>query len=408
MLSPQHGWDSLANANMRHSKGFKDIGDELRSLETTDMYRHRRLVDTAQGRVLSVDGRELLNFCSNDYLGLAGDARIAEAVAEAARKWGTGSGASHLICGHTSAHHELEVELAEFVGRPRALLYSSGYAANVGVINALLTEGDHVFEDRLNHASLLDGGWISRAAFHWFRHRDYDDLEQQLKACRDSPARKLVVSDGTFSMDGDRCNLPRLVEITQAQDAWLMIDDAHGIGVHGPSGVGSVAPQAYSCEDIAVLIGTLGKAFGTHGAFVAGSEELIETLIQRSRNYIFTTALPSAIAAATSESLKIVKSESWRRKRIVEHVQQFRAGVRDLKFRIMSSCSPIQPLIVGDARTTLDLSRALEERGLLIGAIRPPTVPPETSRLRITLTAAHSSADISRLVDELNAASKEF
>ena len=393
---------------MRHRNGFSDIGDELHALKVNDLYRRRRVIDNQQGRFLVEGGREFLNFCSNDYLGLAGDPRVAEALSNATEKWGTGSGASHLICGHTTAHHDLELELAEFLGRPRALLYSSGYAANVGTINALLTVGDHVFEDRLNHASLLDGGWISRASFHWFEHRDYDDLERKLNEVKESSARKLVVSDGTFSMDGDRCDLPKLISIAQSHKAWLMIDDAHGIGVHGPGGVGSVSPGDYSCGDVPVLVGTLGKAFGTHGALVAGSEELIETLIQRSRNYIFSTALPSAIAVATTKSLELVRNESWRRLRINKHVESFRKAARQLDYRIMESCSPIQPLVVGDPKKTLELSRRLEAKGLLITAIRPPTVPRDTSRLRITLTAAHEDEDITKLVDALAQVRKEI
>ena len=366
------------------------------------MYRSRRILESAQGRFVYINGKKLLNFCSNDYLGLAGDTRVAEALADGAARWGTGSGASHLISGHTQAHHDLENALAEFTGRPRALLYSSGYAANVGVINALLTRGDFVFEDRLNHASLLDGGWISRAKFRWFKHRNVRHLTGQLRGLSDSPRRKLIVSDGTFSMDGDRADVAALSETVQDHNAWLMIDDAHGIGVHGRSGVGSIDPQTYSCDEVHVLVGTLGKAFGTHGAFVAGSDSLIETLIQRSRNYIFTTALPSAVAVATMKSLEIVKEESWRRERLAELVQQFRSSMSELGFTLMDSSSPIQPIVVGEPSIALRLSEALEKQGLLVTAIRPPTVPEGTSRLRVTFSAAHETEDVDRLVDALD------
>ncbi|MCY3821656.1 MAG: 8-amino-7-oxononanoate synthase [Gammaproteobacteria bacterium] len=378
--------------------GFTDLQERLDSLRAHNMYRRRRNVGSRQGRAIRVDGRELLNFCSNDYLGLAGDERVAEALKESVGRWGVGTGASHLVCGHTEAHEELEATLAEFTGRPRALVYSSGYAANVGVINALLSVGDLVCEDRLNHASLLDGGWISRARFAWYGHLDCDDLDRQLAT---DANRKLVVSDGTFSMDGDRCRLDDLIAVARRRDAWVMIDDAHGMGVHGSGGVGLVDPARYTVDDVQVLVGTFGKAFGTSGAFVAGSEALIETLIQRSRNYIYTTAMPPAIAVATLASLAIAKAESWRRDRLVSLVERFRAGAADLEFVLPESASPIQPLIVGDPQATLDMSRALEERGCLCTTIRPPSVPEGTSRLRITLTAAHTDADVDQLIDAL-------
>ena len=365
------------------------------------MYRVRRNLAGPQGREVTLEGRAFLNFSSNDYLGLAGDTRVAEAFKRGIDRWGTGTGASHLICGHTAAHEELEEALAALTGRPRALLYGSGYAANVGVINALLSVGDFVFQDRLNHASLLDGGWISRATFSWFGHRDNVDLEAKLAAIDDEPTRKLIVSDGTFSMDGDMCRLDELVASSARHRAWILIDDAHGMGVHGTKGVGLVDPSRYSTADVPILVGTLGKAFGTAGAFVAGEDALIETLIQRSRNYIFTTAMPSALAVATQKSLEIAVAEDWRRDHLVTLIDRFRDGTRDLGFNLMPSTSPIQPLIVGDPARALGLSRALAQRGLLISAIRPPTVPEGTSRLRVTLTAAHRVADVDHLLDAL-------
>ena len=386
---------------MRHGQGFSDLGSHLDDLRRRDMFRVRRSLEGPQGREVLVDGRLLVNFCSNDYLGLAGDPRIAEAFKRGIDRWGTGAGASHLICGHTAAHEELEEALAEFTGRPRALLYGSGYAANVGVVNALLSVGDFVFEDRLNHASLLDGGWISRATFSWFEHRDMEDLDCRLNEVQHQPTRKLIVSDGTFSMDGDPCRLDELVALAKHHGAWTMIDDAHGMGVHGAHGVGIVDPACYSTAHIPVLVGTLGKAFGTAGAFVAGEESLVETLIQRSRNYIFTTAMPSALAVATLESLSIATREHHRRDHLATLIDRFRNGVRQLPFDLMPSSSPIQPLVVGDPARALAFSQALEERGLLIGAIRPPTVPDGTSRLRITLTAAHQTDDVDRLLEVL-------
>ena len=387
----------------RHEQGFDDLERRLDELRRRDMYRVRRNLDGPQGREVVVDGHPLINFCSNDYLGLAGDPRVAEAFKRGLDRWGSGAGASHLICGHTAAHEELEEALAAFTGRPRALLYGSGYAANVGVINALLGVGDFVYQDRLNHASLLDGGWISRATFAWFEHRDTADLYRQLAHAEQEPTRKLIVSDGTFSMDGDPCALDELVGVAKRHRAWTMIDDAHGMGVHGPKGVGLVDPARYSTSDVPVLVGTLGKAFGTAGAFVAGEETLVETLIQRSRNYIFTTAMPSALAVATLESLAIATAEDWRRDHLAALIGRFRTGVGEMGLALMPSTSPIQPLVVGDPARALALSRALEERGFLIGAIRPPTVPRGTSRLRVTLTAAHEAADVDGLLDALRA-----
>jgi len=368
----------------------------------------RRVLDSPQGRELEIGGRRLLNFCSNDYLGLAADQRLREAFKAGVDNWGVGAGASHLVCGHTAIHHELEDALAEFVGRPRALLYASGYAANLGVINALLSRGDVVFEDRLNHASLLDGGWISRADFHWYRHADAEHLGGKLAAVPAGDARRLVVSDGTFSMDGDLCPLQALVAETRRHSAWLMIDDAHGIGVLGDKGQGVVDPRRYSTADVPVLVGTLGKAFGCFGAFVAGDEVLIETLIQRSRNYIFTTALPPAIAAANLASLKLVQTESWRREKLQSLIARFRAGAEQFDLQLLDSRTPIQPLLAGEPGRALALSQALEKRGLLVGAIRPPTVPKGTSRLRITLTAGHEEADVDRLLAGLQEALREI
>lgn len=387
---------------------FEDLPQRLDELRDRDLYRRRRMLESPQGREIVVDGRQLLNFCSNDYLGLAADQRLRAAFKAGVDRWGVGAGASHLVCGHTAVHHELEDALADFVGRPRALLYANGYAANVGVINALLSRGDYVFEDRLNHASLLDGGWISRAEFHWYRHADAAHLAGKLSALSGGDARRLVVSDGTFSMDGDLCPLEELVRLCRDSSAWLMIDDAHGIGVVGEKGQGVVDPAVYGTEDVPVLVGTLGKAFGCFGAFVAGSDELVDTLVQRSRNYIFTTALPPAVAAACLAALELVKTEGWRRDRLASLIARFRAGARQLGIELPDSETAIQPLVIGEPGRALALSRALEDRGLLVGAIRPPTVPRGTSRLRVTLTAAHEDADVDRLLAGLGDALAEI
>ncbi len=384
---------------------FDDLTTTLGALEKRRLYRRRRVIGSPTGREVVVNGRALLNFCSNDYLGLAADPRVGAAFKAGVDRWGAGTGASHLVSGHTAAHEELEEALADFTGRPRVLLFGSGYAANVGTINALLGPGDHVFEDRLNHASLLDGGWLSRAHFNWFAHSEVSDLEARLADCASSTRRKLIVSDGTFSMDGDLCRLTELVATARRHSAWLMIDDAHGCGVHGTAGCGVVEPVAQGLDDVPVLVGTLGKAFGTAGAFVAGSEALIETLIQRARNYIYTTALPSAVAVATLESLRIARTEEWRRDRLRDLVARFRAGATQLGLRLLPSPTPIQPLVIGESGAALALSAALESSGLLVPAIRPPTVPAGTARLRVTFSALHELADVDRLLEALEQAS---
>jgi 8-amino-7-oxononanoate synthase len=380
---------------------FSDISKWLKERKDAGLYRQRRLVGSAQGRELVVDGRKLLNFCSNDYLGLANDPRVLKAFQQAAEIWGVGSGASHLVSGHTKAHAELEEALAEFTGRPRCLLFSSGYAANMGAIQGLLGSTDHVFEDRLNHASLLDGGRISGARLKRYAHRDANDLDKKLSKVSDSDARKLVITDGTFSMDGTICDVRAIAELTRKHDAWMMLDEAHSLGVTGTQGRGLAEPEKYSVDDIQILIGTLGKAFGTQGGFVAGSNDLIEALIQQARTYIYSTALPSATAMATLTSLRIAQDEEWRRDRLHELVKKFRIGATQLGLELLDSETPIQPIVLGDAQTAVKLSNALEDLGILITAIRPPTVPANTSRLRVTFTAEHTDDDLNRLLSAL-------
>ncbi len=380
---------------------FNDLSTTLGALGRRQLYRRRRIVESPPGRQVVVNGRTVLNFCSNDYLGLAADPRVKAAFKTGVDRWGAGAGASHLVSGHTAAHEELEEALADFTRRPRALLFGSGYAANLGTISALLGPGDHVFEDRLNHASLLDGGWQSRAHFNWYAHGDLDDLDARLTECSDSARRKLIVTDGTFSMDGDVCPLAGIVATAKQHEAWLMIDDAHGCGVHGLGGCGVVDPATRGMDDVPILVGTLGKAFGTAGAFVAGSEELIETLIQRARNYIYSTALPSAVAVATLESLRIARAEEWRRERLRELIARFRLGAAQLGLRLLPSATPIQPLIVGESADALERSAALDARGILVPAIRPPTVPAGTARLRVTFSALHEPVDVDRLLEAL-------
>ncbi len=361
-------------------------------------YRSRLTLDSAQGPRVRLDGRDYLNFSSNDYLGLASHPRVVERLRSAALEYGAGSGASHLVSGHSRPHHELEEALAAFTGRSRALLFSSGYMANVGVLGCLLEKGDQVFEDRLNHASLLDGGLASAARFRRFAHNDCGSLARLLEAAE---GNALVVVDGVFSMDGDSAPLAELAALCHPPERCLMVDDAHGFGVLGERGAGSLEAAGLGQDEVPVLMATLGKALGTAGAFVAGSELLVESLIQGARNYIYTTALPPAVAAATLESLRLVQEEDWRRTRLIHLVARFREGAESLGLSLLPSSTPIQPLLVGDDHRVLALAASLRDRGLLVGAIRPPTVPEGTGRLRITLCASHSDADVDRLLDEL-------
>ena len=362
------------------------------------LLRRRLTLESAQGPLVRTGGREYLNFCSNDYLGLAAHPVVIEALRRGAADYGVGSGASHLVCGHSRPHHQLEEALAAFTGRPRALLFSSGYMANTGILTTLLQRGDSVFEDRLNHASLLDGGLHSGARFHRFAHNDVGALERKLAG---ASGLRLVVVDGVFSMDGDTAPLARLAASCARHDAWLMVDDAHGFGVLGERGAGSTEAAGLDETAVPVLMATLGKALGTAGAFVAGSELLIESLVQQARNYIYTTALPPAVAVASLASLQLLQTESWRRGHLAALVARFRRGAAQLDLPLLQSASAVQPLLVGDAGRAVALSERLRERGLLVSAIRPPTVPRGTSRLRITLSAAHSEAQVDRLLAEL-------
>ena len=377
------------------------LAADLASARAAHGYRTRRTVEqrfATTARVI-VEGRECLGFCSNDYLGLAQHPAVVEAFATAAGRWGVGSGASHLVSGHTTEHHELEHELAAFVGRPRALAFSTGYMANLAIGAVLLRRGDRVFEDRLNHASLIDAGLASGARFARYAHGDVTALRRRL--ARGTTGRTVVATDGVFSMDGDIAPLRELASACRESDAVLVIDDAHGFGVNGPDGRGSVAATGLGVEDVPVLMATLGKAVGTFGAFVAGSDALIESLVQRGRTYVYTTALPPAVAAATRVALRIVRDEGWRRDRLRAHVEQFRHGASELGLALTASRSPIQPLVLGDERSALAASDALLDRGIWVPAIRPPTVPRGSSRLRITFSAAHEPRDIEHVLEAL-------
>ena len=364
------------------------------------LYRTRLNVASGCSSTLSVEGRSLINFCSNDYLGLASHPDISLALKQAADLYGTGSGASHLVSGHSVVHQKLEEQLAQYTGRPRALLFSTGYMANMGVINALVGRRDLVLQDQLNHASLLDGGRLSQADFKRYKHVDMASLEQRLE--QSSATRRLIVSDGVFSMDGNLAPLSEISTLAKKHNAWLMVDDAHGVGVLGPQGGGLVEQLGMNLKQVPVLVGTLGKSFGTFGAFVAGSEALIETLIQFSRSYIYTTAMPPAVAAATLASLKIVRQESWRRDKLVQLVTRFRRGAEQIGLQLGGSNTPIQPVLINNDAKVMQVGQSLRDAGFLVGAIRPPTVPVGTGRLRITFSADHSEEQVDQLVAALD------
>ena len=379
----------------------------LQAKKEAGLWRQHRTLNSPQGVNLNVDGRLLLGFCSNDYLGLANHHEVKHAAIDAINAAGVGSGASHLVVGHHREHQLLEEELAEFTQRDRALVFSSGYMANLAIVSTLVGKSDVVLEDKLNHASLIDGGLLSGARFQRYLHNDSVSLERYLQrftqkeqACAED-RKQLVVTDGVFSMDGDVANLTDISRLTQQYDACLMVDDAHGLGVLGAEGRGCVAEEGLSQEDVPVLMGTFGKAFGTSGAFVAGSHELIEYLIQMARPYIYTTAMPPAIAAATRASLRLVQRADEQRAHLKQLIYQFRQGADQLGFKLMPSHTAIQPIMIGDTRKALALSQYLEDEGVLVTAIRPPTVPDNTARLRVTLSANHCADNIDELLNAL-------
>jgi 8-amino-7-oxononanoate synthase len=347
-----------------------------------------------QGTHVSIAGRKYLSFCSNDYLGLANHPELIEAVCEGAIRYGVGAGASHLIVGHHSSHHRLEEVLAYFTGFPRALLFSSGYMANAGVVTALVGHGDAVFTDRLNHASLNDAALLSRAKLTRYPHLDLAILEQRLAVSQ--AKRKLVMTDAVFSMDGDIAPVAKLLELCEKYDAWLLLDDAHGFGVLGQQGRGIVSHFNISSPRI-IYMATLGKAAGVSGAFVAGQVEIIKMLIQYARSYIYTTATPPLLAHAVLKSLALIEREEWRRKKLMQLIGRLKRELQSLRWKMLLSVTPIQPVIIGESSEVLQISNALRERGFLIPAIRPPTVPQGSARLRISLSALHSIEDVKQL-----------
>ncbi|NMG30990.1 8-amino-7-oxononanoate synthase [Aromatoleum evansii] len=372
---------------------------DLAELDAQSLRRVRRSLDTPCGPHARVDGRDMLAFCSNDYLGLAAEPELAAALKAGADRWGSGSGASHLVSGHYTVHDELERRLAAFVGCERALYLSTGFMANSGVIPALVGRGDAIFADRLNHASLVDGALLSRADLHRYPHADLGALERALTTS--TAKRKLIVTDSVFSMDGDVAPLAGLLELADRFDAWLMVDDAHGFGVLGPDGRGALREAGLASWRL-VYIGTLGKAAGVSGAFIAGHGDVVEWLMQKARTYIFTTGAPPALATALLKSLDLIEHGDTRRVHLATLIEHLRTGLQLRRWQLMPSRTPIQPVVIGDNAETVAAARALWDAGLWVPAIRPPTVPQGSARLRISLTGAHTHQDVERLVAALN------
>ena len=372
---------------------------ELEALDAAHLMRARRLLQSPQGARVHVDDQDFLAFCSNDYLGLAAHPALIAAVQEGAAQFGVGAGASHLILGHSSAHQALENALAAFVRTDAALLFSTGYMANLGIVSALLGRNDLVLADKLNHASLNDAALLSRARLVRYNHLDMSHLERALAAAPER--RKLIVSDAVFSMDGDIAPLPDLLALCEHYDAYLLLDDAHGFGVLGEYGRGALEHFGLASPRI-IYMGTLGKAAGVFGAFVAAEATLMHLLTQRARSYIYTTAMPSLLANAVSKSLEIFQTEAWRRTHVRDLVDFFKRHLNLPRWRLLPSDTPIQALLIGTNDAALDLSLALRARGILIPAIRPPTVPKGEARLRISFSAAHSEDDVRRLIVNLH------
>ena len=377
---------------------FTELEQTLRQRLDEGLYRRRQVLEGPQSVEVTVNGRRLINFCSNDYLGLASHPVVVEAMQRGAARYGVGGGASHLVCGHMTPHHSLEEELADFVGRERALLFSTGYQANLGVLGVLCRRGNWVAEDRLNHASLLDGARLAGARLKRYPHGDVGELARWMAQHQ---GVSVIATDAVFSMDGDLAPLGELARLAGERGTWLYVDDAHGFGVLGRQGRGTLDLLGLGQSQVPAYMATLGKAMGVFGAFVAGPQPLIENLIQQARTYIFTTALPPAVAEACRASLRLLQEEDWRLVHLRKLIHRFRSGAASLGLPLMPSDTPIQPIVIGDNQKTLEISRKLWKRGLWIAAIRPPTVPVGSARLRITLSAAHSEAQLDRLLEAL-------
>lgn len=378
---------------------FTELHNELNERAAQGLLRRRPTLHSPQSPHISEDGKEYLSFCSNDYLGLANHPQLIAALQQGAQQWGGGAGAAHLVSGHFDPHQQLEQRLAAFVCKPAALLFSTGYMANLGMVQALAGKDDTVFADKLNHASLNEAMLLSRANVRRYRHSDMAQLGRLMAETRGG--RKLVVTDAVFSMDGDIALLPELLAQCEQHDAWLLVDDAHGFGVLGEQGRGSLSHFELNSPRI-IYMATLGKAAGVFGAFVAAEQIVIDTLINHARSYVYTTATPPALSVALMQGLQLIEQGDALRAHLHQLIAKLRAGLNDLPWPLMPSDTAIQPLLIGDNRQALALSEGLRERGIRVAAIRPPTVPQDTARLRITLSAAHTTADVTRLIEALH------
>ena len=380
---------------------MESIKEELAEIREKGLYRVLRTVETAQGPRVKIDGKEMILLCSNDYLGLANHPKVKEAARDAIEKYGFGTGASRLISGSMTPHREFEERFAKFKGTEAALLFNSGYAANTGVIPALSGFGDTIFSDRLNHASIVDGCRLSRADFRRYRHLDMKALERYLIYLSENDegdGRKLIITDGIFSMDGDIAPLDKIVSLAKEHDCMLMVDDAHGTGVLGASGRGTAEHLGIAFDDIDLYMGTLGKALGSYGAYVAGSRELIDYLVNKARSFIYSTSLPPAMAAAAIAAIEIMEDEPERRKRLLENASIMRDGLKDTGFETMDSHTQIIPILTGDSDIACEMMDLLMDEGIYALAIRPPSVPEGTARLRVTVTSEHSQDDLNKAI----------
>lgn len=392
---PQEVGFKLMRPDLLHT-----LAQRVAERDHAGLLRRVRTIEHACGTRVVIDGRELLNFCSNDYLGLAQDARIVQALQTAANETGVGGTAAHLVCGHRREHAQLEAALCEWTGREATLLFSSGWLANLGAVQALLPRDGACVQDKLNHASLLDAARLAGATLKRYPHNEAEGAARQLAASAGQPA--LLATDGVFSMGGDTAPLAELAALCQREGATLLVDDAHGLGVAGRHGAGSVDATGLAQNEVPVLMATLGKALGCMGAFVAGSAALIEGLTQFARTFVYTTAMPPALAVAATTAVRIARTEDWRREQLQALIQRFRCGVQQIGLPLLDSHSAIQPLVLGNAERAVAASRTLEAKGLLVTAIRPPTVPAGKARLRVTLSAAHAPSDVDRLLDALD------
>ena len=370
--------------------------------KSDSLWRSLKTVDSSPDREIRIGDKTLLNFCSNNYLSLANHPSMVNAATDAAAKYGTSTSASHLIAGHNALHEKLEKEIANFTGAEKANLFSTGYMANLAVPDTLLGRNDLLIQDRLNHASIIDGGKITNAKVRRYAHNDVQAAKDLLEGSEHN--RKLLVTDGVFSMDGDIAPLAELKNLCQEHDAVLLVDDAHGFGVVGDNGTGSLKVAGLKPTGNVLLMGTLSKACGSFGAFIAGDAVYIDSLIQQARSYIYTTALPSPVVAASIKAIELIQTESWRREKINDNIRYFRQQAQQHSIPLADSTTPIQPIIIGDNQATLDISQNLFQQGFMVVAIRPPTVAVGEARLRITLMTDHTEDDIDRLVQALRLA----